>query len=223
MNELDIIFGQPLQLAAGAHKDAHGRYCPMNLICVLLGEPPTGYPSCTARPLARMVQVLTDSKAGADGVLPPGRPSWAMFNLALNTVGTTDLPGPATATWMAELLTAPWGATAWARSGEHTEVAAEVAADLLRGAGGGASPQHRRAQLRSKAEKAAWRGRDPVVFAVADAAVYATYNDPIMVAGRLTQAAVARLGAPGAEQFFQHALQRWQSLALAMLKDQEMR
>ncbi len=104
------------RLAAGAFRPGSERLCAMDLLCSMLGEPLSGFPSCSARPLARMVQAVNDGAAEASGILgeEAGR---RVFDLALSTVGTGELDDRSAAAWMADVLGAPWGRFTW--GGRH--------------------------------------------------------------------------------------------------------
>ena len=80
----------PLCLARGSHRPGSGKACAMNVISYVNGHMKiTDYPECSARPLARMVQVVNDKLAAEDGFLSPEN-SLLALDLAWKTVGTGD-------------------------------------------------------------------------------------------------------------------------------------
>ena len=66
----------------------------------------TDFPECSARPLARMVQWLNDTLAGADGFLSP-EDSVIVLDLGWLTVGTAGTPQTVVWRWLADLLVDP--------------------------------------------------------------------------------------------------------------------
>lgn len=97
----------PLRLARGSHQPGSGKGCAMNVISYINGDAKiTDYPTCSARPLARMVQSLNDALADADGFLSP-EDSIIMLDLGWLTVGTADAPRKIVWQWLADLLTHP--------------------------------------------------------------------------------------------------------------------
>ncbi|MDT5172071.1 MAG: hypothetical protein QOD02_5445, partial [Mycobacterium sp.] len=69
----------------------------------------TDFPTCSARPLAIVVQSCNDLLAGPGGYLSPENSVLAL-ELAWQTVGTADVADSVVHAWLAELLTNPvWG------------------------------------------------------------------------------------------------------------------
>jgi hypothetical protein len=101
--DLDRIT-HPLRLARGSHQPGSGKGCAMNVISYINGDVLiTDYPSCSARPLAIMVQNINDTLAGDDGFLSP-EDSITVLDLGWATVGTGDTPWQIGLRWMAQLL-----------------------------------------------------------------------------------------------------------------------
>ena len=124
--DLDRIT-HPLRLARGSHQPGSGKGCAMNVISYINGDTKiTDYPSCSARPLARMVQSLNDHLAGADGFLSPEN-SVIVLDLGWLTVGTSDTPREVVWRWLTDLLVHP-------KMGVVTRVRREDVARSLRGA-----------------------------------------------------------------------------------------
>jgi hypothetical protein len=89
----------------------------MNAISYIVGDAEiTDFPSCSARPLAALVQWCNDALAGPDGYLSPGD-SMLVLDLGWQTVGTAGAPHRVVHAWMAELLSSPtWGAVRYAEN-----------------------------------------------------------------------------------------------------------
>lgn len=106
----------PLRLAKGSHLPGSGKGCAMNVISYINGDARiTDFPSCSARPLAVLVQSCNDLMAGPDGYLSPGDSVLAL-DLAWQTVGTADAPDSVVHAWLAELLVNPsWGVVRYAK------------------------------------------------------------------------------------------------------------
>ncbi|BBY08800.1 hypothetical protein [Mycobacterium noviomagense] len=113
--DLDRIT-HPLRLAKGSHLPGSGKGCAMNVISYINGDAQiTDFPSCSARPLAVLVQSCNDLLAGPDGYLSPENSVLAL-DLAWETVGTADAPGSVVHAWLAELLVNPsWGVVRYAK------------------------------------------------------------------------------------------------------------
>ncbi|EID11884.1 hypothetical protein MXEN_15120 [Mycobacterium xenopi RIVM700367] len=88
----------------------------MNVISYVNGETEiTDFPTCSARPLAVLVQACNDLLAGPDGYLSPTN-SMLALELAWQTVGTADVPDTVIHAWLAELLSNPtWGVVRFAK------------------------------------------------------------------------------------------------------------
>jgi hypothetical protein len=113
--DLDRIT-HPLRLARGSHQAGSGKGCAMNAISYINGdEHITDFPTCSARPLAIVVQSCNDLLAGPGGYLSPEN-SVLVLELAWQTVGTADVAGSVEHAWLAELLTNPvWGVVQYAK------------------------------------------------------------------------------------------------------------
>jgi hypothetical protein len=104
--DLDRIT-HPLRLAAGSHQPGSGKGCAMNVISYINGDTKiTDYPSCSARPLARLVQPLNDRLGRRDRFLSP-EDSVLMLDLAWRTVGTADTAPEIAWRWLFDLLVDP--------------------------------------------------------------------------------------------------------------------
>jgi hypothetical protein len=88
----------------------------MNVISYINGDAEiTDFPSCSARPLAVLVQACNDLLAEPDGYLSPANSVLAL-ELAWQTVGTADVPATVIHAWLAELLSDPtWGVVRYAK------------------------------------------------------------------------------------------------------------
>ena len=97
-------FPQPLRLAAGSHEPGSGKGCAMNVVSYINGDSKiTDFPACSARPLARMVQIVNDRLAGPDGFLSP-EDSVRVLDLGWRTVGTADADESVLWEWLHDLL-----------------------------------------------------------------------------------------------------------------------
>ena len=116
----------------------------------------TDFPSCSARPLAVVVQACNDLLAGPSGYLSPEN-SVLAIELAWQTVGTAGVADTVVHAWLAELLTNPvWGVVQYAKI---TEVKAILDIAEL----------HRRAARGDMPAIAAWDAADRAARAAADA------------------------------------------------------
>jgi hypothetical protein len=113
--ELDRIT-HPLRLARGSHQPGSGKGCAMNVISYTNGDDRiTDFPTCSARPLAIVVQACNDLLAGPSGFLSPEH-SVLAIELAWQTVGTAGVADAVVHAWLAELLTNPvWGVLQYAK------------------------------------------------------------------------------------------------------------
>lgn len=103
MLDLDRIT-HPLRLAKGSHKPGSGKGCAMNLVSYTNGDSKiTDYPDCSAPPLARMVQIVNDAYAGADGYLS-AQDSVTVLDLGWRTVGTAGMPDTLVQAWITNLI-----------------------------------------------------------------------------------------------------------------------
>jgi hypothetical protein len=79
----------------------------MNVISYINGDTTiTDFPDCSAEPLAKLVQMLNDRLAGADGFLSP-EDSLLVLDLGWLTVGTAGTPVPIVWRWLSELVIDP--------------------------------------------------------------------------------------------------------------------
>jgi len=110
-------FDHPLRLAKGSHQPGSGKGCAMNAISYISGDPGiTGFPACSARPLAAFVQSCNELLAGPDGYLSPEN-SLLALELGWQTVGTADVADTVIHAWVAELLASPtWGVVRYAKN-----------------------------------------------------------------------------------------------------------
>ena len=117
---------EPLRLATGSHKAGSGKGCAMNVISWENGdEVITDYPSCSYRPLARLVQGVNDNICThrAGNLLCP-ECSATVLELGHATVGTAGASREQEAAWTAELLDSPdWGVSRFDTSGKCKAVA----------------------------------------------------------------------------------------------------
>jgi len=108
----------PLRLAKGSHQPGSGKGCAMNVISYINGDAQiTDFPTCSARPLAALVQSCNDLLAGPGGYLSPEN-SLLALELGWQTVGTADVGDSVIHAWVAELLTnSTWGVLRYANIG----------------------------------------------------------------------------------------------------------
>jgi hypothetical protein len=91
--DLDRIT-HPLRLARGSHQPGSGKGCAMNAISYINGDMRiTDFPTCSARPLAILVQSCNDLLAAPGGDLSP-ESSVLALELAWQTVEPPTLPTP---------------------------------------------------------------------------------------------------------------------------------
>ncbi len=154
--DLDRIT-RPLRLARGSHQPGSGKGCAMNVISYTNGDDfITDFPTCSARPLAIVVQACNDLLAGPSGYLSPEH-SVLAIELAWQTAGTAGVADAVVHGWLAELLTNPvWGVVQYAKI---TEVKAILDIAEL----------HRRAARGDMPAIAAWDAADRAARAAADA------------------------------------------------------
>lgn len=94
------------RLSAGAG-DGVNKMCAMQVVSWQNGDTKiTDYPACSARPLARMVQIVNDRLAGADGFLSP-EDSVRVLDLGWRTVGTAGADDSVLWRWLHDLLVDP--------------------------------------------------------------------------------------------------------------------
>jgi hypothetical protein len=106
----------PLRLAAGSHQPGSDKWCAMNAISFISGDPTiTDFPRRSARPLAAFVQLCNDLLAGRDGYLSP-EDGMVVLDLGWQTIGTADMLDTVIHAWMSELLTNhSWGVVRYAK------------------------------------------------------------------------------------------------------------
>lgn len=182
----------PLRLAAGTYRAGSGKGCAMNLISWENGDAEiTDFPACTARPLARLVQIVNDSIcAHGDGDLLCPACSAVVLDLAHMTVGTAGATQQQEAAWIAELLDSPsWGIIRCAS--EQGEAAIRRVAYLFRrrAAGDEPSPGQWEAARAAASEAAGTRTR--VAAAGAAGSVFASSAAAAGAAGAASDVAAA--------------------------------
>ena len=113
--DLDRIT-HPLRLARGSHQPGSDKGCAMNAISFINGDEfITDFPTCSARPLAILIQACNDLLAAPGGYLSPEHSVLAL-ELAWQTVGTAGVADTVVHAWLAELLTNPvWGVAQYAK------------------------------------------------------------------------------------------------------------
>ena len=177
--DLDRIT-HPLRLARGSHQPGTGKGCAMNAISYINGdEHITDFPTCSARPLAIVVQSCNDLLAGPSGYLSPENSVLAL-ELAWQTLGTADVADAVVHAWLAELLTNPvWGVVQYAKI---TAVKAILdIAELHRQAARGDMPAIAAWDAADRAARAAARPASPTSNAAGAFAVRATYESITLV------------------------------------------
>jgi hypothetical protein len=206
--DLDRIT-HPLRLAKGSHEPGSGKGCAMNVISYINGDTKiTDYPECSARPLARMVQVLNDRLAGHDGYLSPEN-GVLVLDLGWLTVGTAGVAREAVWQWLADILVDPeWGVVKYARPCGVAAIR-RVAALCVREAGGERVPAAEWREARKAADAAAYAAAYAAADAAADAAAYAAADAAAYAAADAAAAAAAYARV----NFTRWAILRWRELA----------
>jgi hypothetical protein len=177
--DLDRIT-HPLRLARGPHQPGSGKGCAMNAISYINGdEHITDFPTCSARPLAIVVQSCNDLLAGPGGYLSPENSVLAL-ELAWQTVGTAGVADSVVHAWLAELLTNPvWGVVQYAKI---TAVKAILdIAELHRQAARGDMPAMAAWDAADRAARAAACATSPTSNAAGAFAVRAAYESTSLV------------------------------------------
>jgi hypothetical protein len=180
--DLDRIT-HPLRVARGSHQPGSGKGCAMNVISYTNGdERITDFPTCSARPLAIVVQACNDLLAGPSGYLSPEH-SVLAIELAWQTVGTADVADTVVHAWLAELLTNPvWGVVQYAKI---TEVKAILdIAELHRRAARGEMPAVAAWAAADRAARAADRVASPTSNAAGAFAIRAAYASTALANAR---------------------------------------
>jgi hypothetical protein len=177
--DLDRIT-HPLRLARGSHRPGSGKGCAMNVISYTNGDDRiTDFPTCSARPLAIVVQACNDLLAGPSGYLSPEH-SVLAIELAWQTVGTADVTDTVVHAWLAELLTNPvWGVVQYAKI---TEVKAILdIAELHRKAARGDMPAIAAWDAADRAARATARATSPTSNSAGAFAIRAAYESTTFV------------------------------------------
>jgi hypothetical protein len=177
--DLDRIT-HPLRLARGSHQPRSGKGCAMNAISYTNGDDHiTDFPTCSARPLAIVVQSCNDLLAGPGGYLSPENSVLAL-ELAWQTVGTADVADSVVHAWLAELLTNPvWGVVQYAKI---TAVKAILdIAELHRQAARGEAPAIAVWDAADRAARAAARATSPASNTAGAFALRAAYESTTLV------------------------------------------
>jgi hypothetical protein len=177
--DLDRIT-HPLRLARGSHEPGSGKGCAMNAISYINGdEHITDFPTCSARPLAILVQSCNDLLAGPAGYLSP-EDSVLALELAWQTVGTAGVADSVVHAWLAELLTNPaWGVV------QHAKITAAKAildiAELHRQAARGDMPAIVAWDAADCAARAAACAASPTSNGAGEFAIRAAYESTTLV------------------------------------------
>ncbi|WP_277834774.1 hypothetical protein [Speluncibacter jeojiensis] len=226
MTDLDLSrITNPLRLAQGSHGAGSGKGCAMNVISYINGDTKiTDYPSCSARPLASLVQMVNDNLAGPDGFLSPENAVIAL-DLGWRTVGTAGVSDSVIHEWMAEMLTSPvWGAIRAAdkdgavvieRIAEmHRKVAKgemESAWSAARSAAGSAAWS----AAESAAESAAWSAAWSAAESAAWSAAWSAAESAAESAARSAAWSAAESAAESAAliEFTNHAIDAWRRIS----------
>ena len=221
--DLDRIT-HPLRLARGSHQPGSGKGCAMNAISYINGdEHITDFPTCSARPLAIVVQSCNDLLAGPGGYLSPEN-SLLALELAWQTVGTADVADSVVHAWLAELLTNPvWGVVQYARI---TAVKAILdIAELHRQAARGDMPAIAAWEAADRAARAAACATSPTSNEAGAFAIRAAYESTTLVNVRHYQStldaatafaharAAADTAAGRAVELARQAIRSWRHLA----------
>lgn len=121
-----IEFPHPLRLAIGSHRPGTGAGCAMNVISYQNGDREiTDYPSCSAPPLARLVQKANDMICNHTEpthdhprlLCPPC--SQIVLDLGHATVGTGESDQWTLQRWLRSLLVdSKWGVAQYVRAGD---------------------------------------------------------------------------------------------------------
>jgi hypothetical protein len=224
--DLDRIT-HPLRLARGSHQRGSGKGCAMNAISYTNGdERITDFPTCSARPLAVLVQACNDLLAAPGGYLSPEHSVLAL-ELAWQTVGTAAVADTVVHAWLAELLTNPvWGVVQYAKI---TEVKAILdIAELHRRAARGDMPAIAAWDAADRAARTAAGAVSPTSNAAGAFAIRAAYESTTLVnvrhyqssldaatafAARAHARAAADTGASRMVELASQAIRSWRHLA----------
>ena len=177
--DLDRIT-HPLRLARGSHQPGSGKGCAMNALSYINGdERVSDFPTCSARPLAILVQSCNDLFAAPGGYLSPEHSVLAL-ELAWQTVGTAGVADTVVHAWLAELLTNPvWGVVQYAKI---TAVKAILdIAELHREAARGDMPSVATWDAADRAARAAASAMNPTSNTAGAYAIRAAYESTALV------------------------------------------
>jgi hypothetical protein len=181
----------PLRLAKGSHQPGSGDGCAMNAISYINGDTQiTDFPTCSARPLAVLVQSCNDLLAGPNRYLSSGN-SLLALELGWQTAGTAEVVDTVVHAWVAELLTNPtWGVVRYAKLSAIKTIS-DIAA-LHRNAASGAMPTWATWNAAYQTARAAERTIDPTSNPAGLYAVRAAYQStaPLDAHGQTTLNAV---------------------------------
>jgi hypothetical protein len=181
----------PLRLASGSHQPDSGKGCAMNAISYINGdEQITDFPTCSARPLAVLVQSCNDLLAGPNRYLS-STDSVLALELGWETAGTAEVVDTAIHAWVAELLTNPtWGIIRYAKLSAIKAIS-DIAA-LHRSAASGDMPTWADWNAAHRAARAAEHTINPVLNPAGLCAIRAAYQStaPIDAYGHATLKAV---------------------------------
>ena len=213
MTELDLSrITIPLRLAAGSHEEGSGKGCAMNVVSYVNGDAKiTDYPPCSARPLTRLVQVINDRLAGADGYLSPEN-ALIVLDLGFATMGTADAPQSSLHAWYAELLDSPeWGVSRFAT--DKTLPSITAVADLMRKSAGGGSVSGTEWITARKNVAAADADAAAAAYAAAVAAVAVAFADAAAAYAAAADAYAAGAADAARVEHARQAISAWRRLA----------
>lgn len=197
----------------------------MNVISYTNGdEQVTDFPTCSARPLAVLVQSSNDLLAGPGGYLSPEN-SLIALELGWQTVGTAEVADSVIHGWIAELLTNPaWGVVQYVKL---TAIKPIVdIAELHRKAASGEKPSSFAWNAADRAARAGARSLNPALHRAGLDAIQAAYESTALVrrhqrtldavAGSAVRAhavAAGRGAATRVVEVARHAIGEWVQLA----------
>lgn len=199
-------FPHPMRLAAGSHEPGSGKGCAMNVISYVNGDTKiTDFPACSARPLARMVQIANDRLAGADGFLSP-EDSVRVLDLGWRTVGTAGADDSVLWRWLHDLLVDPGHGVIRHADKRGREAIGRVATLLARKANGEDVDFTAAANAANAAANAAYASAN------VNAAAYAAYAANAYAAAAANAAAYAAAANAAVVDLADWAVTRWREL-----------
>lgn len=210
---IEHLAEHPMRLARGSYRPDLGRGCAMNVLSFINGDAKiTDFPSCSAPPLARIVQVVNDYSSGQDGYLSP-EAGLSALDLAWKTNGTGDVLEAAQLRWLAELLDQPWALAGVRVAAQDQMPTVRRAADTLRRQASGEAVHAEQQALHDALKDAAQQDRDvPVLrYWILDGAAQALRGDAVTAAGRITSVVIIGGDGDGSE-FADIAISRWKCL-----------